>query len=133
MKVLVATRETQGERRNDFCWVPEGELVTFPTFECDGDQSPDDRCGCHRSMTGVKSRKATTTFKVVEMAGMTPGRLARVIMQSQRAGGFKPDQARTTAEVGLMCWFAGIFDAGTVLERRGEQNVRARESEKVPA
>jgi hypothetical protein len=132
MKVLVATKDTQGRRQNDFCFVPEGELVTFPTFECTSG-TVDDHCGCGRSMTGVRCRKATTTFKVVEMAGMTPARLARVIMQSQRAGGFTPNQARTTAEVGLMCWFAGIFDAGTVLERRGGQEVRARKFEKVPA
>lgn len=65
MKVLIATKETQGRRANDFNWTNEGELVTFPTFECSRGFVDDD-CGCHRSMSGTESLKATTTVQVVE-------------------------------------------------------------------
>ena len=49
MKVLVATRNTQGQRGNDFCFVPEGEIVAFPAAECTGEKI-DGSCGCRRSV-----------------------------------------------------------------------------------
>jgi len=64
IKALVATKQTQGQRKNDFCFVPEGEPV-FWACECDVG-SVDDDCGCHRSLCGVETLKTTTTFKVVE-------------------------------------------------------------------
>ena len=63
MKLLVSTRETQGKRASDFCFVPDGEFVV-PGHMC-GDEKPDDSCGCRRSMVGVYCHKATTTVKVV--------------------------------------------------------------------
>ena len=57
MKMLVATKETQGKRRNDFCWATEGELVRF-AFQCDG-EAVDGRCGCRRSFCGLDSHKAS--------------------------------------------------------------------------
>jgi hypothetical protein len=54
MKLLVSTTETQGQRKNDFCFVPEGEILVF-AFECDRDRgNPDGPCGCARSMSGVE-------------------------------------------------------------------------------
>jgi len=65
LKVLVSTKETQGQRENDFCHVPEGELVKFG-FICDRDRNdPDGFCGCARSLTGMECSRATTTVKVV--------------------------------------------------------------------
>ena len=64
MKVLVGTKDTQGKRKNDFSFTDEGELVTFGT-ECDR-EAVDGHCGCKRSLVGMKTRKGTTTFKVVE-------------------------------------------------------------------
>jgi len=66
MKILVSTKDTQGKRNNDFCFVPEGEIVIYPFFEC-GNESVDGQCGCRRSLCGIKSMAATTTFKVVDM------------------------------------------------------------------
>ena len=66
MKVFAATKETQGKRGNDFCYVPEDELVVFPIFECYGELI-DGACGCKRAMTGLETGKSTTTFKVVEV------------------------------------------------------------------
>lgn len=61
MRILVATHETQGLKPGDFCWTKESEIVTFPVM-CDNSCT----CGCNRSMAGIESHKATTTFKVVE-------------------------------------------------------------------
>ena len=67
MKILVATKETQGFRDSDFSWAREGELVRFDS-ECDRDKNRiDGGCGCRRSMVGLETGRATTTFKVVEM------------------------------------------------------------------
>jgi len=97
-KLLAATAETQGMRKSDFNWVPEGEFVFFTMvyfntpslaakpemkpyykvpvcvngqsiFECDRDRKNiDGGCGCRRCMCGIACHKSTTTFKVVECA-----------------------------------------------------------------
>lgn len=65
MKVLVSTAETQGQRENDFCYVPEGEIVMLG-FICDRDvNDPDGECSCNRCLIGTKCLKGTTTFKVI--------------------------------------------------------------------
>jgi len=64
VRVLVSTKQTQGVRKNDFCFVPEGEPVRFGII-CDSDNGkPDSQCGCARSLVGFYNKKATTTFKV---------------------------------------------------------------------
>lgn len=70
MKYLVATRETQGERANDFFFCLEGEPVHFGVI-CDGDSGADSSCGCSRSMIGLSSRKATTTVRVTDVDEMS--------------------------------------------------------------
>lgn len=60
MHILVATRETQGTMRDDFCWAVDGELVRLPFDEC---VRPG--CGCAWSFAGLSSSKATTTAMVV--------------------------------------------------------------------
>ena len=63
MNVLVSTCETQGKRPNDFCYVPDGELLYF-SMECDSDQDNiDGRCGCRCTLTGMKTLTSTTTEK----------------------------------------------------------------------
>jgi hypothetical protein len=62
MKVLVATKEQQGDRDGDYCWTVEGELVAVGSLECDDA----DRCGCSRGFPGLASSRATTTAKVVD-------------------------------------------------------------------
>ena len=64
MKIVVATKQTQGKRDNDFSFVREGEIV-YPSWTCTSG-SADDHCGCRRCLTGVKHGKGTTTVKVVE-------------------------------------------------------------------
>ncbi|OGV70911.1 MAG: hypothetical protein A2283_22065 [Lentisphaerae bacterium RIFOXYA12_FULL_48_11] len=62
MKVLVATRRTQGRRDNDFNFCEEGELLIYGS-ECDA-EAVDGHCGCRRALVGMTSGKATTTFLV---------------------------------------------------------------------
>jgi len=71
--IFVATRQTQGQRDNDFCFVPEGEIVTFPVFTCTGEEA-DGACGCRRSLCGVHSSTGTTTVKVALLEGGRPAR-----------------------------------------------------------
>lgn len=63
MKVLVSTKQTQGQRPDDFSYVREGDLVCFGEVCGRGN----DGCGCERSMVGLKNRKSTTTMRVAEL------------------------------------------------------------------
>ncbi len=65
MKILVATKEIQGQRENDFFWTKENEIL-MDSFECERDEAEDGSCGCRRSLVGVETKRATTTFKVTE-------------------------------------------------------------------
>ncbi len=123
MKILVATEETQGRRQNDFCWAEEGEIVTFGS-EC-ADETVDGSCGCRRALRGVRSRKATTTFVVVERPGIGPGDLARIVAESLVSGGWYPgvEQAHPAAaqDALRLASIALTYAEGTVLERRDEK------------
>jgi hypothetical protein len=67
MKVLVATRATQGTRGNDYHWAIEGELVRVGEV-CRKDRNdPDGGCGCGRGFAGLNSHRATTTARVAEV------------------------------------------------------------------
>src|ERR1700738_1254546 len=67
MKIFVSTTKTQGQRNDDFCFVPEGEIVTFGVLLC-SDPVKADQCGCNRSLCGIVSDAATTTMKVIDYA-----------------------------------------------------------------
>ena len=62
MKVLVATKRTQGMRQWDMSYTVDGELVMNPPVSCD---CPD--CPCEREMIGLGSRSGTTTFTVSDL------------------------------------------------------------------
>ena len=64
IKVLVATKDTQGQRKNDFFFTKENEIVIHSS-ECDC-EAVDGKCGCKRSLAGIHTLKATTTMKVIE-------------------------------------------------------------------
>lgn len=122
MKVLVSTTETQGWRKNDFCHVPEGELVTWAT-ECDG-EAVDGKCGCRRAMIGLESRCATTTFKVVDLP-MSEVEYSAQLTASLKAGGWdklfeKNDLRELVAEDQKdLLRMAALFPVGLVIEKRG--------------
>ena len=123
MKVLVATKNTQGARGNDFCWVPEGQIVLFPAVECDGEKI-DGPCGCKRSMDGIVNHKGTTTVMVADNPRLTMDILADKIHKSRHAAGFGVNTF-ASQEIALeLHKFASRFAVGTVLERRGGKLVR---------
>lgn len=122
MKILVATKEAQGRRRNDFCHAQEGEPVRF-AFECDG-ESVDGKCGCRRAMVGIVTGKATTTFKVAE-AGMTREQFEAMLLRDDIAIGLVSDPVTEREEKGArdaaaeLVRIASLAPEGTVLEKRG--------------
>jgi len=124
MKILVATAETQGRRKNDFCWTEEGELVGF-AMECDG-ETVDGKCGCKRSLSGLKTHKATTTIKVVEMDITMEGYVEKIheslkaagwITQEDKGEGLKwaQEDAKELARI------ANAFTVGIIVEKRGKR------------
>lgn len=134
MKVLTATRETQGWRDNDFSWTVEGELVFFVPIEC-GRGSIDDGCGCRRGMAGMVSHLATTTVKVVDREDLNPRTYFALVQDALHSQGYLNDDILTSAEVREwvedqaleLRHMASAFPIGTILERRGDMlSVRKR-------
>ena len=122
LKVMVSTHETQGTRANDFCWVPDGELVNF-AMECDG-EAVDGSCGCRRSMGGLISHKATTTIRVVERE-MTTEQYVQAVYDSYVSGGWAAIDTGedwkeiAQADVEDLLQIADTFPLNSVLEKRG--------------
>lgn len=122
MKVLVATEKTQGKRRNDFCFVPEGEIVVFGAIQCTG-ESIDGKCGCKRSMTGLECGKATTTMQVVERE-ITPAQLKEMVVRHMEKGGYgSGDNVREFADetVNTLTEILENFPLNSILEKRGRK------------
>ncbi|WP_222266653.1 DUF7715 family protein [Modestobacter marinus] len=72
MKLLTATRETQGTWPGDFCHAIEGELVVLGwSCGCD-DGEADGDCGCGRAFTGTNSLRATTSAMVRDLELTVP-------------------------------------------------------------
>lgn len=118
MKLLVATKETQGARANDFHDANENEIVVF-SFECDG-ETVDGSCGCRRAMTGVDSSRGSTTFKVVE-SDWTLKELENVFIQRYKKIGLETDEAEEIAEETSLelAEVSNQFSLGQIIERRG--------------
>ena len=123
MKILVATKEGQGKRKNDFMWCNENELVRFGS-ECDGEKV-DGRCGCKRSLVGMANHRATTTFKVIEI-NIHPMNLLESIKQSLVDSGWakymeKEELNKLAREdMKYIIELANSFTPGKVIERRGK-------------
>lgn len=121
MKILVATRETQGLVPGDFSWTVEGELVRWPLIECASGRS----CGCERSFPGLASHRATTTVKVVELEALNRAGLVRALLDDLVANGITviDDEARRYVEdeADDLARVASFFPTGTVLGRGGDQ------------
>lgn len=127
MKILRATTKTQGQRANDFSWTDEGEIVNWGAFECDREEV-DGHCGCRRSLCGLNSLKATTTFIVTNEPHMTRSDLILLIVESMERGGWgTKDGVLPLAKQNAMdiSAIASGYPEGTILERRGDWfNVR---------
>ena len=117
MKLLVATKETQGARANDFYGANENEVVVF-SFECDSEI--DGFCGCRRAMTGVDSGAGSTTFKVIE-SNRTLKDIKNVFIERYKKIGIEADEAKEMAEESAkdLAEVANQFSLGQIIERRG--------------
>lgn len=121
MKVLVATRETQGQRSNDFTFCNDGELVIIDG-PCDRDAgNPDGFCGCARSFSGIDSHRATTTAKVVDI-DLSEDDYFYALWTSHEERGWSIDDPEDVADVeDLAAWLlclADSFPTGAIVERR---------------
>lgn len=118
MHVFVSTQETQGSRTNDFCYVPEGEIVIFSVLTCTGEQADDD-CGCARSMCGIETHKPTTTMKVVPFTS-SRAHLEYLVRTALREAGWdtivRSDLA--TDYAARIIHESNMFEPGTVVEYR---------------
>jgi hypothetical protein len=123
IKVLVATKEGQNKTKGDFSWANEGELVTFGSVCCNSE-----RCGCGRSMTGVETRKSTTTFLVKrKMIGRDD--LIRLLAESHAAAfNLSADTASLHAreDADEILRIAEKFSEGTVLRLHSDGRIVAR-------
>jgi hypothetical protein len=107
MKILVATKKTQGQRDNDFFWTKENELV-YLGFECgSGGREADSYCGCVRDFNGLETKKGTTTALVLDL-NTTPEKIAELFA----AQGYEN-------QVEEMLTLADRFNVGEVVEKRG--------------
>jgi hypothetical protein len=124
MRILISTNLTQGDRGNDFCHVPEGEILGF-TSECDG-EPVDGKCGCRRSMRGILSHRATTTMKVVDI-DITKEGLSRAILNSyQSIDGAKDsqdpkDRKLAGEDAEELIHIAASLPIGAIIEKRGNR------------
>ena len=118
-QMLVATKETQGKRKNDFSHTTRDEPVFF-SFECDS-ETVDGSCGCRRSMSGLESLKATTTFKVAERNGTNLTQ--RLMDHFTKDWHMSEEEARREAVQmdNELTRIAGAFPLGTILEKRGSK------------
>jgi hypothetical protein len=121
IKIFVSTEETQGQRENDFCFVPEGEIVDFVSMTC-SNGTTDDNCGCKRAMSGIECHKATTTMKVTEFDGSIED-LGKLIKKSQQDGGWLQEPWQRLLEGGIshaseITRQASEFPVGAVVEYR---------------
>ena len=121
MKVLVATKESQGELPGDYSWTVEGELVTPAVLEC---RSPG-TCGCGRGFPGLASSRATTTAMVVERPELDREKLWDVLCDSlERQGWLKnldPDEIDEVVDEHLDCIeiVCANYPVGTIVGRWG--------------
>ncbi len=125
IQIFVATTETQEQRETDFCFVPEGEIVTLPVMTCTNEHV-DGPCGCKRSMSGINTQKATTTMRVDTFDGNL-FELDRMIAEAMRKAGWLKGRLGESYEsraYKISCE-AAKFPVGTVVEyREGRFNKR---------
>lgn len=130
MRVMIATSQTQGDRKNDFCWTKDGELVKFG-MECDG-EAVDGKCGCRRSFSGMESHKAGTTAMVVDRDMTKEDFFDKMCEALKQEGWYKPDEdsglsiSEIDEEVTELLNIASGFCTGQIIEKRGTKiQVRA--------
>jgi hypothetical protein len=120
MKLLVATGISQGARANDFNYVKDGELLIFAP-QCN-DSNADSSCGCRRSLLGIFSRRATTTFMVKEI-NLSVTDLKNILFNFHKEFQDLPDEylwEKAEKDLAILTQCTEPFIEGTILERRDD-------------
>ncbi|MET0191305.1 MAG: hypothetical protein ABW212_20065 [Pseudonocardia sediminis] len=119
MKVLVATKLTQGRRTNDYDHCIDGELVLVQVgVVCARDRGdPDGGCGCGRGFGGLNSHRATTTALVADVP-LTRADHIEAIRSSLVAQGWREHAGHAAAESVDMSVLLAPWPVGAVVERR---------------
>lgn len=117
MNVFVASTPGGTRRDDDFSYTVAGELVWGGFAVCD---CPD--CGCERSMAGMASSKATTTFRVRFDPNMTRDLYRQAFRDNAiREGWIEPTSREDLAEIDAIADehrdLAAQFEPGTELRR----------------
>lgn len=125
VKVLVATKRTQGMRDWDMCFALDGELVMRPPGSCD---CPN--CPCEREMIGLGSRSGTTTFTVADLPHLNLESYRAMLCDELVTCGWvleKPDEMWLARFIARHLQEAERFEVGAVLEIGGDLTVVQRE------
>ena len=120
MRVLVATRRSQGDHPGDYCFTFEGELVTPLLPDC----SAPGRCGCHRGFDGLESDRATTTALIVDRADLTPARVLVLLEEARQRACIVADDARVPTAVEQFDEIVRLttgFPVGAIVRRDGQR------------
>jgi hypothetical protein len=120
MKILVATRRSQGDRKGDFSFCVPGELV-YLGLVCDTDRLyPNHGCGCSRAFAGLSSHRATTTAEVVDFDFTVPDYIETMASGLDQAGWGRSSAPEFVEElVGIIAPLA----VGTVVGRKFDEIV----------
>jgi hypothetical protein len=115
MKVLVATRRSQGARALDFDDCVDGELLWITT-PCGRGLAPDGSfCSCSLTFVGVASFRMTTTAVVADLEALTPERYEEALADAlEGVRGLDGHVAETAIDLARI---AAALPTGTVLER----------------
>lgn len=134
MRVLVATKITQGQQTGDYCWTVEGELVTPVAIPCG---SPA-QCGCGRGFPGLASSRATTTALVANRPDLVREEVALGFRESLERGGWLSgldhDEIDEVVDDHLRCvtQICESFPVGSVVRRKGDRVYDAHPSRHHP-
>jgi hypothetical protein len=121
LKLLTATKITQGYRQNDFDWCVEGELVHIGVVCARDEGDPDGGCGCGRAFAGLNSHRATTTAMVREVPGFTEEDYTEAVRSSLEQQGYDASNAEHEA-AGLRA-LVRDWPVGAIVERRLDEIV----------
>lgn len=122
MRVLIATRRTNGDVANDVDYCVAGELLMIGEY-CDCCRIDPGSCGCGIAFSGLNSHRMTTTAIVAEVP-LSEAEVREAIRSSLRDGGwFDAGEPELAEQMVAEAWqriehVATHFEVGTVLGRR---------------
>lgn len=121
MLLPTITNDTQMTRSNDFNHATVGEIAQFGST-CSR-ATPDDNCGCARSMVGVDSRKASTTVKITDVEMTETELLEKLSNGYVKHWGMDEKTATKFARTDMkqLLSIGQSFPLNSVLEIRGSQ------------